>query len=245
MAILAAALIAAFAFAITVSRSLQDQIERLLDGRAAHGAAATSRAEVPTEGSDEFAALGDRVQQDVAPARGAARGAPARARAPARGDPARRRDVRQTSTATRCSRSSCRPRSTASAPTPAARALRTEPAGRFEEVAGEGDVDRSATPSRAAEAAVLDAGTPWRPSWATRTRSRTRCAPQDGGPHPRPGVRRARRPGLHRRRARAVPLPRRPGRRLDRERRTSTRRSSARRSPTSSPACPTTAASRR
>ena len=57
IAILAAALIAAFAFAITVSRSLQAQIQRLLE------AARTLRLgnfgiEVPTEGNDEFAALG-------------------------------------------------------------------------------------------------------------------------------------------------------------------------------------------
>jgi diguanylate cyclase (GGDEF)-like protein len=57
IAILLAALIAAFAFAITVSRSLQAQIERLLDA-ARKLAAGDFGIEVPTEGNDEFAALG-------------------------------------------------------------------------------------------------------------------------------------------------------------------------------------------
>ena len=77
-----------------MSRSLQAQIQRLLDAarRLGRGDFAV---EVPTEGNDEFAALGTRVQLDGAPAPGAAGGAPARARAPAGGDPARRRVVRQ------------------------------------------------------------------------------------------------------------------------------------------------------
>src|SRR4051794_12855883 len=57
VAILLAALIAAFAFALTVSRSLQAQIERLLDA-AQKLAAGDFGIEVPTEGNDEFAALG-------------------------------------------------------------------------------------------------------------------------------------------------------------------------------------------
>ena len=57
VAILLAALIAAFAFALTVSRSLQAQIERLLDA-ARKLAAGDFGIEVPTEGNDEFAALG-------------------------------------------------------------------------------------------------------------------------------------------------------------------------------------------
>ncbi len=57
IAILLAALIAAFAFALTVSRSLQAQIERLLDA-ARKLAAGDFGIEVPTEGNDEFAALG-------------------------------------------------------------------------------------------------------------------------------------------------------------------------------------------
>src|SRR5215213_4728639 len=57
IAILLAALIAAFAFALTVSRSLQAQIERLLDA-ARKLAAGEFGIEVPTEGNDEFAALG-------------------------------------------------------------------------------------------------------------------------------------------------------------------------------------------
>src|SRR4051794_14331727 len=57
IAILLAALIAAFAFALTVSRSLQAQIERLLDA-ARKLAGGDFGIEVPTEGNDEFAALG-------------------------------------------------------------------------------------------------------------------------------------------------------------------------------------------
>lgn len=57
IAILAAALIAAFAFALTVSRSLQAQIQRLLDA-ARRLAGGDFRIAVPTEGNDEFAALG-------------------------------------------------------------------------------------------------------------------------------------------------------------------------------------------
>jgi len=62
LAILLAALIAAFAFALTVSRSLQAQIQRLLD--AAKGLAAGDfRVAVPTEGKDEFAALGTQFNE--------------------------------------------------------------------------------------------------------------------------------------------------------------------------------------
>ena len=57
LAILIAALIAAFAFALTVSRSLQSQIQRLLKA-AQQMAQGDFGVEVPTEGSDEFAALG-------------------------------------------------------------------------------------------------------------------------------------------------------------------------------------------
>ena len=57
LAILVAALIAAFAFAITVSRSLQSQIQRLLTA-AKKMADGDFGVEVPTEGSDEFASLG-------------------------------------------------------------------------------------------------------------------------------------------------------------------------------------------
>ena len=57
IAILAVALILAFAFALTVSRSLQAQIQRLLDA-ARRLASGDFRVAVPTEGNDEFAALG-------------------------------------------------------------------------------------------------------------------------------------------------------------------------------------------
>jgi diguanylate cyclase (GGDEF)-like protein len=56
-AILAAALVAAFAFALTVSRSLQAQIGRLLAAAKRLGSG-DFRIAVPTEGNDEFAALG-------------------------------------------------------------------------------------------------------------------------------------------------------------------------------------------
>ena len=57
-AVLAGFLLLAFAFAIAVSRSLQSQIERLLQGarRLAGGDFSTA---VPTDGNDEFAALGE------------------------------------------------------------------------------------------------------------------------------------------------------------------------------------------
>ena len=64
-------LVLAFAFAVAVSRSLQAQIARFLDAARRLGRGDFST-EVPTEGRDEFAELGERVQQDVAPARGAA-----------------------------------------------------------------------------------------------------------------------------------------------------------------------------
>ncbi len=121
IAILLAALIAAFAFALTVSRSLQAQIERLLDA-----ARKLARRRLRDRGADRgqrrVRRARHRVQPDGPGAREAARGAAARAQAPARGDPPRRPVVRQgRSSATRCSRSWSRPRSTASAPTSAAR----------------------------------------------------------------------------------------------------------------------------
>ena len=64
---------------VAVSRSLQAQIERLLDAARRLGGGDFST-EVPTEGNDEFAALGRGVQQDGAPARGAAARSCARAR---------------------------------------------------------------------------------------------------------------------------------------------------------------------
>jgi diguanylate cyclase (GGDEF)-like protein len=50
-------LVLAFAFALTVSRSLQAQVQRLLDAARMLGAG-NFAVEVPTEGNDEFAALG-------------------------------------------------------------------------------------------------------------------------------------------------------------------------------------------
>ena len=55
--LLVAFLVLAFAFALTVSRSLQAQIQRLLEAAKRLGSGEFS-IEVPTEGNDEFAALG-------------------------------------------------------------------------------------------------------------------------------------------------------------------------------------------
>ena len=121
-------LVLAFAFALTVSRSLQSQIQRLLDAarRLGSGRLLDRGAD---RGQRRVRRARQRVQLDGAPARGAAGGAPARARAPAGGDPARRRVVRRgPRPRRRCSRSSCRPRSTASAPTAAARRCAAGPA---------------------------------------------------------------------------------------------------------------------
>ncbi|HVL95813.1 MAG TPA: diguanylate cyclase [Solirubrobacteraceae bacterium] len=57
-AMLLAFLVLAFAFALTVSRSLQAQIQRLLEAAKRLGGGELS-VKVPTEGNDEFAALGD------------------------------------------------------------------------------------------------------------------------------------------------------------------------------------------
>jgi diguanylate cyclase (GGDEF)-like protein len=156
IAILAAALIAAFAFALTVSRSLQAQIDRLLVAAQRLGKGDFS-VEVPTEGNDEFAALGtefnqmahqlegrlDELQLERQRLREAIRRV---GQSFARG---LERDavleiVVQTvvdGVGAECGRA----------------ALRTGPAGRFEQVTGEGDVDRFGEAISAAEAAALDA----------------------------------------------------------------------------------------
>jgi diguanylate cyclase (GGDEF)-like protein len=155
-AILAAALIAAFAFALTVSRSLQSQIQRLLDA-ARRLAGGDFGIEVPTEGNDEFAALGtefntmarelekrlEELQLERKRLREAIRRV-GQSFAKGLDRDAVLEIVVQTAVdgvGAECGRA----------------ALRTGPAGRFEQVAGEGDVERFRDAISAAEAAALDA----------------------------------------------------------------------------------------
>jgi diguanylate cyclase (GGDEF)-like protein len=156
MAILAAALIAAFAFAITVSRSLQAQIQRLLDA-ARRMAGGDFAVEVPTEGNDEFAALGtefntmarelegrlDELQLERRRLREAIRRV-GQSFAKGLDRDAVLEIVVQTAVdgvGADCGRA----------------ALRTGPQGRFEQVAGEGETERYRDAINAAEAAALDA----------------------------------------------------------------------------------------
>jgi len=156
LAILLAALIAAFAFALTVSRSLQAQIQRLLDA-ARQLAKGDFRVAVPTEGNDEFAALGtefnqmsrqlerrlDELQLERKRLREAIRRV-GQSFAKGLDRDAVLEIVVQTAVdgvGAHAGRS----------------ALRTGPQGRFEEVAGEGDVARYRGVIGAAEAAALDA----------------------------------------------------------------------------------------
>ena len=155
-AILAAALIAAFAFALTVSRSLQSQIQRLLDA-ARRLAGGDFGIEVPTEGNDEFAALGtefntmarelekrlEELQLERKRLREAIRRV-GQSFAKGLDRDAVLEIVVQTAVdgvGADCGRA----------------ALRTGPAGRFEQVAGEGDVERFRDAISAAEAASLNA----------------------------------------------------------------------------------------
>ena len=155
-AILAAALIAAFAFALTVSRSLQSQIQRLLDA-ARRLAGGDFGIEVPTEGNDEFAALGtefntmarelEKRLEELQLERRRLREAIRRVgHLSAKGldRDAVLEVVVQTAVdgvGADCGRA----------------ALRTGPAGRFEQVAAEGDVERFSDAISAAEAASLNA----------------------------------------------------------------------------------------
>src|SRR4051812_6081875 len=156
IAILLAALIAAFAFALTVSRSLQAQIQRLLDA-ARRLAGGDFGIEVPTEGNDEFAALGsefntmarelekrlEELQLERRRLREAIRRV-GQSFAKGLDRDAVLEIVVQTAVdgvGADCGRA----------------ALRTGPAGRFEQVAGEGDVARYRDAISAAEAAALDA----------------------------------------------------------------------------------------
>jgi diguanylate cyclase (GGDEF)-like protein len=156
IAILLAALIAAFAFALTVSRSLQAQIDRLLHA-ARRLAGGDFRIAVPTEGSDEFAALGtefntmarelerrlDELQLERRRLREAIRRV-GQSFAKGLDRDAVLEIVVQTAVdgvGADCGRA----------------ALRTGPAARLEQVAGEGDVARHRDAISAAEAAALDA----------------------------------------------------------------------------------------
>src|SRR3954454_7312898 len=157
LAILLAALIAAFAFALTVSRSLQAQIQRLLD--AAKGLAAGDfSVAVPTEGNDEFAALGtqfnemarqlerrlDELQLERRRLREAIRRV-----GQSFGKTLERGPLLEIAVQTAVDGVGAH----------AGRAaLRSDSNGRFEEVAGEGDVGRFRGAIDAAEAASLAAG---------------------------------------------------------------------------------------
>ena len=170
--------------------------------------------EVPTEGNDEFAALGVEFNEMARQLeRRLEELEHERARLRER-DPPRRRVVRQDARPRRaCSRSSCRPRSTASAPTAGARRCARRRRGRCEEVAADGRRRPAIDDALgAAEAAVLDAGA------TAETEVGDACAlahplrAADGGRVLGIAVGRARRAAVHRRRARAVQLPGRPGR---------------------------------
>jgi diguanylate cyclase (GGDEF)-like protein len=158
LAILLAALIAAFAFALTVSRSLQAQIQRLLDAARALAGGDFSVA-VPTEGNDEFAALGmqfnemarqlerrlDELQLERRRLREAIRRV-----GQSFGKTFERGPLLEIAVQTAVDGVGAH----------AGRAaLRSDSQGRFEEVAGEGDVNRFRGAIGAAEAAALDAGT--------------------------------------------------------------------------------------
>jgi diguanylate cyclase (GGDEF)-like protein len=158
LAILIAALIAAFAFALTVSRSLQSQIQRLLKA-AKQMAQGDFGVEVPTEGSDEFAALGiqfnemarqlERRLEELQLERKRLREAIQRV-GQSFGKTLERGALLEIAVQTAVDGVGAH----------AGRAaLRTEAHGRFEEVAGEGDVNRYRDAIGAAEAAALDAGT--------------------------------------------------------------------------------------
>jgi diguanylate cyclase (GGDEF)-like protein len=158
LAILLAALIAAFAFALTVSRSLQSQIQRLLTA-ARQMAQGDFGVEVPTEGHDEFASLGmqfnemarqlERRLEELQLERKRLREAIQRV-GQSFGKTLERGALLEIAVQTAVDGVGAH----------AGRAaLRTEAHGRFEEVAGEGDVTRYRDAIGAAEAAALDAGT--------------------------------------------------------------------------------------
>ena len=218
-AILLAALVAAFAFALTVSRSLQAQIQRLLEA-AGGWAAATSAIEVPTEGNDEFAALGTEFNamareletrlEELQPERERLREAIRRVgESFAKGlDRDALLEIVVQTAVDGVGADSGRA------------AVRTGPAGRFERGRRRGR--RRALPRRdvgAAEAAALDAGTTVETELGERPALSHPLRAQDGGRVLGMITVARDEPRVHRRRARAVRLPRQPGRRLDRERR--------------------------
>jgi diguanylate cyclase (GGDEF)-like protein len=158
LAILIAALIAAFAFALTVSRSLQSQIQRLLTA-ARKMADGDFGVEVPTEGSDEFASLGIQFNEMARQLEGRL--------AELQLERKRLREAIQRvgqsfgKTLERGAQLEIALQTAVDGVGAHAgrAALRTESHGRFEEIAGEGDVNRYRDVIGAAEAAALDAGT--------------------------------------------------------------------------------------
>ena len=218
LAILIAALIAAFAFALTVSRSLQAQIQRPAQGRAADRPRATSgsrcRPRAATSSprsaasSTRWPASSSARLEELQLERKRLREAIQRVGQSFAQDARARRAARDRGADGRRRRR--RPRR--------ARGGAHGDHGRFEESAGEGDVeplrDASARPRRRRSTP----GRRSRPRSPARSRSRTRCARRRAAAHPRHGLGRPRRATFTAGGARAVRLPRRPGRRLDRER---------------------------
>ena len=235
----------AFAFALTVSRTLQAEVQRLLVAAQRLGRGDFSVA-VPAEGNDEFAALARSSTTWRASSRAGSRSSSASARA------CRRRSA---ASASRSPRGLDRvglleivvQTAVDGIGAAAGRAsMRRNSQDRLTEVARAGEPETFARALHAAEAAVIDAGQVAEIQLGGASALAAPLgAPEEGGrvvgivSVARAG------PAVHRRRAGAVLLPHQPGRGLGRERRPARDRHRARRSPTSSPGCSTTAASRR
>jgi diguanylate cyclase (GGDEF)-like protein len=158
LAILIAALIAAFAFALTVSRSLQSQIQQLLQA-ARQMTKGDFGVEVPTAGNDEFAQLGIQFNEmarqlegrleELQLERKRLREAIQRV-GQSFGKTLERGALLEIAVQTAVDGVGAH----------AGRAaLRTESQGRFEEIAGEGDVNRYRDVISMAEARALETGT--------------------------------------------------------------------------------------
>ena len=217
LAILVAALIAAFAFALTVSRSLQSQIERLLTA-AKQMTQGDFGVEVPTEGRDEFAQLGkqfnemarqlERRLEELQLERKRLREAIQRV-GQSFGKTLERGALLEIAVQTAVD----------GVGADAGRAaLRTDSHGHFEEVAGEGDVSRFRDVIGAAEAAALDTEKTVETEVGDAVALSHPLRAQDGGRIL--GMLSVARTGetVQRGRARADRVSRRPGGRLDRER---------------------------
>jgi diguanylate cyclase (GGDEF)-like protein len=158
LAILIAALIAAFAFALTVSRSLQSQIQQLLQA-ARQMTKGDFGVEVPTAGNDEFAQLGIQFNEMARQLEG-------------RLEELQLERKRLREAIQRVGQSFGKTLERGALLEIAVQtavdgvgghagraALRTEAQGRFEEIAGEGDVNRYRDVISTAEARALETGT--------------------------------------------------------------------------------------